>query len=90
MKVRFADVVGADLRALVRFHQDLLDPIIDQCYFLADFPRRYPLVPRYERFGLRRCPYRGYLIFYRVQEAIDIVRILHGATDYEPLLFPED
>lgn len=91
MRVGFAEAVGTDLRALYHYHPDLLDPIIDQCYFLADLPRRYPLVPRYERFEIRRCPYRGYLIFYRVlQNAIEIVRILHGASDYESLLFPQE
>lgn len=60
-----------------------------RCDSLADLPRRYPLVPRFEHFGLRRCIQGNYLIFYRVREnAIDIVRILHGASDYESLLFP--
>ncbi len=87
MRVEFAHAVGPDLAALP---PALLDPIIDQCYFLADLPRRYPLVPRYEHHRLRRCPYRGYLIFYRVRDdAIEIVRVLHGASDYESLLFPE-
>jgi len=31
------------------------------------------------------------LIFYRVGiDAIEVIHILHGARDYEPLLFPED
>jgi plasmid stabilization system protein ParE len=48
------------------------------------------LVPRYEHHGIRRRPFGSYLIFYRVgTEAIEVVHILHGARDYEPLLFPE-
>jgi toxin ParE1/3/4 len=48
------------------------------------------LVPGYEHHGIRRCPFRDYLIFYRIEdERIDIVHILHDARDYEPLLFPE-
>jgi plasmid stabilization system protein ParE len=40
--------------------------------------------------SIRRCVYGNYLIFYRVrEEAVDIVHILHGATDYESLLFPD-
>jgi plasmid stabilization system protein ParE len=32
--------------------------------------------------------FRGYLIFYRVEAgAVFIVRILHGAQDYEAVLF---
>ena len=49
-----------------------------------------PLVPRFERHGIRRRPYGDYLIFYRVEEdRVAIVHILHGARDYERLLFPE-
>lgn len=86
MRVEFTVEVGVDLSALP---PDLLDAMIDQCYSLADFPRRYPLVPRFEHLGLRRCPYRRYLIFYRVREQIEIIRVLHGASDYESLLFPD-
>jgi plasmid stabilization system protein ParE len=47
-------------------------------------------VPRYEHWGIRRCVHGNYLIFYRVrEESVDIVHILHGATDYESLLFPD-
>jgi toxin ParE1/3/4 len=48
------------------------------------------VVPRYEHLGIRRRPFGNYLIFYRVgADAIEVVHILHGARDYEPLLFPE-
>jgi toxin ParE1/3/4 len=60
----------------------------DKCEALADAPRAYPLVPRYEHFGIRRRPCGHY--FYRVGVGtIDIVHILHGAQNYEPILFPE-
>jgi toxin ParE1/3/4 len=50
----------------------------------------YPLVSRYEHLGIRRRPFGNYLIFYRVgAEAIEVVHVLHGARDYEALLFPE-
>lgn len=63
----------------------------DKCEAPADAPRAYPLVPRYEHFGIRRRPYGDYLIFYRIgADTIDIVHILHGAQDYEPILFPEE
>jgi toxin ParE1/3/4 len=52
-------------------------------------PRRYPLVPRYEKFGIRRTVYQDYLIFYRIhEEVIEIIHVLQGAQDYETLLFP--
>jgi toxin ParE1/3/4 len=31
------------------------EELLDRCQALADTPRTYPLVPRYERFGIRRC-----------------------------------
>jgi plasmid stabilization system protein ParE len=57
----------------------------------ANMPRVFPLIPRYEHYGIRRRPYRDYLILYRIEDIrISIVRILHGARDYEALLFPEE
>ena len=57
---------------------------------LLDAPRGYPLVPRYEHLDIRRRPFGQFLIFYRVgQGAIEVIHILHGARDYESLLFPE-
>jgi plasmid stabilization system protein ParE len=46
------------------------------------------LVPRYERFGIRRCVHGNYLIFYRLQpEQIEVIHVLKGARDIEALLF---
>ena len=43
-----------------------------KCEALADAPRAYPLVPRYEHLGVRRRPHGDYLIFYRIGvDAID-------------------
>jgi toxin ParE1/3/4 len=62
----------------------------EKCESLADAPRGYPLVPRHEHLGIRRRPFANYLIFYRINsDVIEVVHILHGARDYEPLLFPE-
>jgi toxin ParE1/3/4 len=61
-----------------------------KCESLADAPRAYPLVPRYEHAGIRRRRHCDYLIFYRVGvDTINIVHILHGAQNYESILFPE-
>lgn len=58
-------------------------------YIATDNPTgAYPLVPRYERFGIRRCAHGDYLIFYRLQqEQIEVIHILQGARDIEALLF---
>ncbi|MGZ8218664.1 type II toxin-antitoxin system RelE/ParE family toxin [Methylomagnum sp.] len=54
-------------------------------------PRAFPLIPRYERHGIRRRAHRDYLIFYRVGEGfVEVIHILHGARDYEALLFPQE
>jgi toxin ParE1/3/4 len=48
------------------------------------------LVPRYEHTGVRRRPYGNYLIFYRISDdRIEVLHVLHGARDYESILFPE-
>jgi toxin ParE1/3/4 len=60
-----------------------------RCEALSDLPRGLPLVPRYEHLGIRRRPYGDYLIFYRVlNDTVEILHVLHGARDYEPILFP--
>ena len=61
-----------------------------RCTELGDHPEAFPLVPRYETHGIRRRVYGNYLIFYRAEETqVTILYILHGARDYEPLLFPD-
>jgi toxin ParE1/3/4 len=58
---------------------------------LADTPRAFPIVPRYKSHGIRRRPFGNYLIFYRAKtDQLVILAILHGARDYEPLIFPDD
>ena len=99
MKVIFAPSAKIDIRRIgerirsessperaARFVRELMD----HCDTLADMPRRYPLVPRYEHWGMRRSVYRDYLIFYRVREQmVEIAHVIHGAMDYESLLFPD-
>ncbi len=56
---------------------------------LSEMPRAFPLVPRYEHHAIRRRPYGNYLILYRIErDYVAILRVLHGARDYEALLFP--
>ena len=59
-----------------------------RCEELLDTPNGFAIVPRYERYGIRRRVHGNYLIFYRVETAkVVIVHILHGATDYGAILF---
>jgi plasmid stabilization system protein ParE len=86
--IAIGDHIAADNpRRAVSFVQELRQT----ARALADMPRGFPLVPRYERHGIRRRPYKNYLIFYRIEDdRIVIVHVLHGAQDYESQLFPGD
>jgi len=60
------------------------------CATLADMPRAFPVLPRRAESGIRRKPYRSYLIFYSVGgKRVEILHVLHGARDYEKILFPK-
>jgi toxin ParE1/3/4 len=60
------------------------------CERLGDMPEGIPLVPRYAASGVRRRVHGNYLVFYRIgASTIDVIHILHGAMDYERVLFPE-
>ncbi len=49
-------------------------------------PRGHPVVLKRGVEPIRRKVFGNYLIFYRIeQNRIDVVRILHGARDYEKL-----
>jgi addiction module RelE/StbE family toxin len=66
-----------------------VEELLDHCQTLAELSLRHPLVPRFERHGVRRCVHADYLIFYRVRmDFVQVIHSLHGARDYEALLFP--
>ncbi len=47
----------------------------------------FAVLPRYAHLGIRHKVHGNYLIFYRVeQDQVSIIRILHGARDYDPFL----
>lgn len=61
------------------------------CNGLAEHPLRFQLVGRFASRGIRRRVHGAYLIFYRPDDAgVTVLRVLHGARDFEPLLFPEE
>lgn len=60
-----------------------------KCLELAKFPRRFPILARYEAQGIRHRVHGNYLIFYRVEaDRVVVVHVLHGAMDYRAILFP--
>ena len=64
--------------------------LIEAAREIGDMPEGFPLVPRYERLGIRRRAHGNYLIFYRIEATrVTVIHILHGARDYEALLFPD-
>jgi plasmid stabilization system protein ParE len=63
----------------------------ERCMSIAEMPKRFPLLQSNRSAGIRRCVHGSYLIFYRIEsERIEILHVLHGATDYETLLFPDN
>lgn len=96
MKVFITEAAKNDLieiREFIRPHNpkraaEFVEELLSRCESLGDMARVFPLVPRYEHHGIRRYPYRDYLIFYRINEDfLEIIHILNGARDYESLLF---
>jgi toxin ParE1/3/4 len=61
--------------------------LAETCANLAAMPRAWPILPRYEAQAIRRRVHGNYQVFYRIDaEHISIIRILHGARDFEALL----
>ena len=98
MKVVLSDAASIDLAAIAdyiardnpRRALSFVRELRVAALGLGDMPRMFSLVPRYAHQDIRRRPFRNYLIFYRVEaDRVAIIRILHGAQDYETLLFPE-
>lgn len=68
-----------------------VDELLDHCAALADMPLTYPLVPRYERHGIRRYAYYNHLNFYRItQDIIKVIHIVHGSRNYGAMLFLDE
>ena len=77
-------------RASSRRAITFIDEIEAHCLRISKTPLAYPLLPGREEGGVRRVVHGNYLIFYRVDPGqVVIIHVLHGARDYEPILFPE-
>jgi toxin ParE1/3/4 len=94
VKVIFTAEADEDLEQISDYISDqnpdaaltLVRELREKCRRLADAPKGYPLLPHFEHLGIRRRPVGNYLILYRVNRAIEVIRILHAARDYEQLL----
>ena len=99
MKVVVTDAAFADLLQISRTIMDdnparaetFVAELHDRCQRLGAMPRAFPLLPDWENRSIRRRPYGNYLIFYRISgDVVEVLHILHGARDYEAILFPEE
>lgn len=64
-----------------------VDELREAARRLADLPQGYPLVPRYERHGIRRRSYRRYGILYRPETGrILVLRFLGPGQDHDRAL----
>lgn len=97
MKVRLSAEAERDLQAIGDWIAaddparalSFIEELREACLGLADFPKRFGLVPRYEGLGVRHRVHGDYLIFYIVGEKeVVVLHVLHGAMDYASALFP--
>ena len=82
------DYIARDnpLRALT-----FLDELEDRCLNLKHHPHAYPVLSRRPLSGIRRLVHGNYNVFYTVAEhEVHILYVMHGAMDYEKILFPEE
>jgi plasmid stabilization system protein ParE len=69
----------------------LVQELRDKCLGLADMPLGFPRLAQWPALDLGRRVHGNYVIFYRVSgENVEVLHVLHGAMDYERILFPED
>jgi len=99
MKVVLSNEARDDLVAIGRYiardnpsrGESFVEELLDRCTSIGEAPEAFQLVARYTARGIRRRVYRNYLIFYRIADSrVEIVRVLHGAQDYERILFPDE
>lgn len=80
-------IAEADPARALSFVGELREKSLD----LAEFPERFPLVPRHDAQGVRHRVHGNTLIFYRVGPSeVVVIHVLHGAMDYADLLFLPD
>ena len=99
MKVVITESAWADLVHIGRYigqdnptrAETFVAELYERCEGLGVAPKTFPLVPNWEERGIRRRRHGSYLIFYRVAaEAVEVLHVLHGAQDYEAILFPNE
>ncbi len=84
---QIGDFIARDSpRRAATFIRELRQPAIA----IGAAPRAFPLIARYRQHGIRFRAFGSDLIFYTLgDDRLAIVHVLHGARDYEALLFPD-
>jgi toxin ParE1/3/4 len=99
MKVIVTEEAEADLEAIgdyiaadnPRRAISFVAELRSRCHGLGDMPEAFPVVPRYERQGIRRRVHGNYLIFYRIEPSqVVILHVLNAAMDYDRVLAIEE
>ncbi len=96
MRLRIAAAAEADLESIADwigkdYPQRALSFVLElreACAPLELMPEAFPVVPRFAHHAIRRKVHGSYLIFYVVTgDTVTVLRILHGARDYDDLLW---
>lgn len=70
-----------------RMARAIVADIYERCSGLKRMPERYAFLPGFETIGYRKRVFRNYLIIYQIGQArIEVIRVVHGASDYSKLL----
>lgn len=95
MRLRFTAAAEADLRQIAIFIASdsprqaatFVRQLRTACRGLLDKPYRFPQASPGKNSFVRKRPHGAYVIIYAVQEnAVEIIRVLHSARDYENIL----
>jgi plasmid stabilization system protein ParE len=90
----WADMLGigrAIQRANPQRAASFVAELYERCNSLSQFPASCPLAFDPKARGIRRLVHGDYLIFFRITGMmVEVLHMLHGAREYERLLFPED
>lgn len=71
--------------------ETFIDELHERCRMLETMPEAYPLLTGYEEAGIRRRLHGNYMIFYRIARGeVEVLRVFHGARDYEQVLSGND
>jgi|SRR6185437_1925007 len=65
-----------------------VEELYDACMRLGDMPNAFARIRSRPESGIRMRVYGNYLISYIVGTRVDVLHIVHGARNYEEILFP--